>query len=78
MARMGKITISLNPVFRFKTVSGAKKKIQGFRKLKRGLFGKTRHQSLEFLDQRIRKDMKQGHRMIGSSPFSNLKKARVN
>ncbi len=78
MAHMGKMTIAPNPVSRIKAVSGAKKKIQGFRKLKRGLFGKTHHQSLDFLDQRIRKDMKQGHRLAGSTAFSHLKKARVN
>lgn len=75
---MGEMTIAPNPVSRIKAVSGAKKKIQGFRKLKRGLFGKTRHQFLDYLDQRIRKDMKQGHRLAGSNTFSKLKKVRVN
>jgi hypothetical protein len=78
MSRMGKMVSSPITLSRMKPVHGAKTKIQVFRKLKRGLFGKTHHQSLDFLAQCIRKDMKKRRKPVGFSTFSIQKKVRVN
>lgn len=72
MSRMGKTAVSQKPV------PGAKKKIQAFQKLKRGLFGITHHQSLDFLAQCFRKNMRKGQKSMGFSAFSNHNKVRIN
>lgn len=69
MARVGKMTVSTIPASCIKAVSGAKKKIRGFRKLKRSLFGKTHKQSVDFLDRCVRKDIRE---QIFTSEYTGL------
>ena len=78
MTPLGKTTVSKIPFSRVKTVPGAKKGIQAFRKLKRGLFGKTHKQSIDFLERRVSKAIKRVHRSNKPTVAVKLSTIRVN